>query len=54
MGKKLKNLAGKIGTLAGSVAAYAVIAVLFILAIGLCAAMILGLIALNKWLWGLI
>lgn len=44
----------ELGNIAGSVAFYAILAVFFVLAVGICVALILGLIALNKWLWGLI
>lgn len=44
----------ELGNIAGYVAFYAILAVFFVLAVGICVALILGLIALNKWLWGLI
>ena len=44
----------ELGNIAGLVAFYATVAVFFLLAVGICVALILGLIALNKWLWGLI
>lgn len=44
----------ELGNIVGYVAFYAILAVFFVLAVGICIALILGLIALNKWLWGLI
>lgn len=51
---KKNKWAAKLGNIVGYVAFYAILAVFFVLAVGICIALILGLIALNKWLWWLI